>query len=175
MPGFLSDYSKITTVYLDPDQKWWAKVRRFLTRGDFKAAQDILITATMRYSGGDDDATDAKAETSGPVNTGGYQNELVARALVEWNLTDENDNPIPLGGLNAQRMPDPTRYAAVDVIPQEAFDLILGAIEGATVKKKVPAATANDKFRGSGTEGAATEGTGSGGAGEVSGGAEVLV
>ena len=174
MPGFLSDYTKITTVYLDADQKWWAKVRRYLTRGDFKSAQDILITATMRYSGGEDDSTDAKAETSGPVNTGGYQNELVARALVEWNLTDENDNPIPIGSLNAQRQPDPTRYAAVDVIPQEAFDLLLASIEGATVKKKVTA-TANDKFRGPGAQGADAEGTGSGGVGEVPTGAEVLV
>ena len=175
MPGFLSDYSKIVTVYLDADQKWWAKVRRNLTRGDFKSAQDILITATMRYSGGDDDTSDAKAETSGPVNTGGYQNELVARALVEWNLTDENDNPIPIGSLDAQRRPDPTRYAAIDAIPQEAFDLLLAAIEGATNKKKVPAATANDKFRSTGAEGAATEGTGAGGVGAVPGGAEVLV
>ncbi len=173
MPGFLSDYTRITTVWLDPDQKWWVKVRRYLTRGDFKAAQDILITATMRYSGGEDDSTDAKAETSGPVNTGGYQNELVARAIIDWNLTDENDNLILLGSLNAQRMPDPTRYAAVDVIPQDAFDQILQAIEGAT-KKKV-AATANDKFRGPGPTSPDAEGTGPGGTSPVSGGAEVLV
>ena len=129
MPGFLSEYDEITTVYFDPAHKWWAKVKRFLRRGDYKAAQAILVSPIMRMSGAD-------SETKGEIDTGGYQNELVARAIVDWNLTDENDTPIPLGAVDRLKGPDAVRYAAVNILPQPQFEVILQSIEGQGVVKK---------------------------------------
>ncbi len=128
MPGFLSEYSTITKVELGGG--WWVRVRKFLSRGDFKAAQAKLITPTMKYT------EQEQAETTGSVDTGGYQNELVARAIVEWNLTDENDQPIPIGTVHPDNGPDLTRYRAVNVLPGEVFDKLLLAIEGAAPKTK---------------------------------------
>jgi hypothetical protein len=150
--GFLSNFREVVTVNFEtPDgAAYWAAVRRYLPRGDTRAAQDKLFTATMKFVGGEEQSEDAKAETSGPVDTGAYQDELVARALVEWNLTDDEGAPIPLGkvvpGTGPGTGPDATRYAAVAVLPEEPFQKILGAIEGATRKKKGEAAKAEAAF-----------------------------
>ena len=137
MSGFLSNFREVVTVNFEtPDGvSYWAAVKRFLSRGDTRAAQDKLFTATMKFVGGEDQSEDAKAETSGPVDTGAYQDELVARALVEWNLTDDEGAPIPLGkvvsGNGPGSGPDATRYWAVAMLPEDPFQKILGAIEGA--------------------------------------------
>lgn len=140
MPGFLSNYQEIRTIYFDDAKEYWAKVRRFPQRADFKAAQAKLISPTMRYVGGEEDqdgkATEVKAETSGAVDTGAYQDELVARALVDWNLTDEEGVLIPLGTVDRDKGPDPTRYRAVGMLPETPFEQILNSIEGAGKKKK---------------------------------------
>jgi hypothetical protein len=127
VPGFLSDYQDVTTVYFDDDNKWWAKVRKHLRRGDFKAAQVALISPEMRFV--DDDKGESKQDTRGRVDTGSYQNELVARALVEWNLTDEEGVLLPLA-------PDEMKRVSVDLLPEPVFEKILNAIEGAAKKKK---------------------------------------
>ena len=152
MSGFLTNFRQVTTVTFEtPDGiSYWATVKRFLLRGDTRAAQDKLFTATMKFVGGEEQSEDAKAETSGPVDTGAYQDELVARALVEWNLTDDEGAPIPLGkvvpGTGPGTGPDATRYAAVALLPDEPFAKILGAIEGATRKKKGETAKAEEAF-----------------------------
>ncbi len=126
MPGFLAEYDEVVTVTFGT--RYWAKVRRYLLRRDYKAAQAILVSPTMRL-------VNDESETAGDVDTGGYQNELVARALVDWNLTDANDQLIPLGTVDPQKGPDATRYAAVDSLPQAPFEKILQAIEGQQGKK----------------------------------------
>lgn len=139
MPGFLSEYDEITTVRFGP--VYWAKVRRYLRRADYKAAQAILVSPEMRL-------VEDESETKGKVDTGGYQDELVARALVEWNLTDETGALIPLGTVDPVTGPDATRYAAVGKLPEAPFDQILRAIHGQEGKKKTQEgeAPAQDPF-----------------------------
>lgn len=154
MPGFLSQYQDVTTVYFDDDNQWWAKVRKFPHRRDFKAAQAALISPEVRYLG---EGENAQADTRGKIDTGAYQDELVARSLVEWNLTDTEGNPIPLGAINqATGIPDPTRYAAVGALPEPVFEAVLNAIEGAVRRRPADKEKAeDDAFRGDGRPGPA--------------------
>ncbi len=162
MPGFLSQYDEVVTVYFDEAKEWWAKVRRYPSRADFKAAQAALISPEVRYTGEGDNAT---ADTRGKVDTGAYQDELVARALIDWNLTDINDAPIPLGTSHPVKGPDETRRAAVSVLPEEPFEKILNSIEGAARRRpkegekqtaELEAFRGNGRSRAKGSEVAAT-------------------
>jgi len=127
VPGFLSEYDEVTRVTFG--DRWHVDVRRFLARADFKAASAILISPTMSSDG--DVAT-----TTGQMDSGGYQDELVVRAIVGWNLTDRADQPLPLGvGSGEAGFPDATRRASVAVLPQKVFDYILLKIDGVSVAK----------------------------------------
>jgi len=134
--GFLSKYTQITHVVFD--KEFWADVRRYPSRGDARAAQDVLLRPTMSIGG------DSSGTTTAPVDTGGFQNELVARALVKWNLTDDAGALIPLGEVDHQMGPDQVRYDAVDILPEEIFQRLLTAVSGAAVtaspKEKTAAA-----------------------------------
>lgn len=153
MPGFLTRYNEQVTVRFDDD--YWVRARRHLKRGDYKAAQAVLVSPVMRYNIGAERDSDVNAETRGEVDSSGYQNELVARALEEWNLTDDDGQVIPLGRNDPVTGPDPIRRSAVDALPQEVFEKIFEAIGG--VKKK-PAeqngADPQDPFRQSSPVGA---------------------
>ena len=150
MPGFLSNYTQITTITFEGD--YWVKVRRFLRRGDFKAAQLALVQPEMRSvdQEGDNKDDEQKMQTTGKIDTGAYQDELVCRALIDWNLTDEDNAPIPLGIVDPVKGPDATRLAAVALLPEEVFEKLLTSIEGAGKKKK-PDET--DPFRTTGEAG----------------------
>ena len=55
----------------------------------------------------------------------------MARALLDWNLTDADNQPIPLGTVRPGTGPDATRYAAVRLLPEiDVFDKVLAGIEG---------------------------------------------
>lgn len=153
MPGFLSQYEAVVTVNLDegaaadaPNPTWWATIRRYLGRGDFKAAQAALIMPEMRVATGNDEG-----ETRGKVDTGAYQNELVIRALVDWNLTDGEGVALPLS-------PPEARRASVDLLPEGAFEKMLAAIDGAARKKAEEAKKESEQFREGGARGAAPSG-----------------
>lgn len=142
--GFLSQFSETTRVYFDDDKKWWADVKRHLPRKDFKAAQSVLIAPEMHYVGD-------VADTKGKVDTGGYQNELVVRALVAWNLTDESGTDLPLA-------PEGDKRNSVDMLPEDAFQKILAVIEGANRKKPEEQKAEADAFREVGSGGALASG-----------------
>jgi hypothetical protein len=135
VPGFLSEYDETTTLKFGKDEEWWIKVRRFLTRAEFKKAQAALVQPIMRSVG-------EETETTGDVDTVGYQNELVIAAITEWNLSDRDGNVLPLE-------PDTAKRASVDLLPQEVFEIVSKAIEGVVKKEdKKDEAKKDDPFRG---------------------------
>ena len=138
MAGFLSKYTQITHVVFD--KEFWADVRRYPSRGDARAAQDVLLRPTMSIGG------DSSGTTTAPVDTGGFQNELVARALVKWNLTDDAGLLIPLGEVDHNLGPDQVRYDAVDILPEEIFQRLLIAVSGAATTPKEAKAAVDETF-----------------------------
>lgn len=120
MPGFLSEYNDVVRLTFGANEQWWVEVRQHLRRKDFRAAQDILVRPVMRTIG-------QTTETRGVVDTVGYQNELVFRALVAWNLTDEAGVALPLA-------PDEARRASIEALPEEVFDRIVGTVQLPTAR-----------------------------------------
>lgn len=123
MPGFLSEYDETTTLKFGADEQWWVKVRKYLPRGAFKAAQAVLVSPVMRYVGEND------AETKGDVDTVGYQNELVYAAIEDWNLTDRDGVVLPLA-------PEAAKRESIDLLPEDVFEKIVGVIEAATPRRR---------------------------------------
>lgn len=117
MPGFLSGYNSTTRLFIDPDKKWWIDVKDHLSRREQATASAALIQSTVRYVGIDD------AETTGSINTTAYQMELVVASVVDWNLTDEEDQPLPLS-------PDEDKRESINRLPSEVFTTIIGHVQG---------------------------------------------
>lgn len=120
MPGFLSEYNQITRLVIDPEGKWWVDVKENITRRESALAQSALVRPVVRYSGDD-------SETKGEVDTVAYQMELVVAAVVDWNLTDENDFPLPL-------TPAADKRESINRLPDKVFNIIAGHVQG--VKKE---------------------------------------
>ncbi len=119
MPGFLSNYNTVTRLEIDPEGKWWVDVRESMTRKDAALAQSALVKPIVKYEGGD-------SQTQGNIDTVGYQTELVVAAVVNWNLTDEDDVLLPLDPPEAKR-------ESINRLPDKVFMLIAGHTQG--VKK----------------------------------------
>jgi hypothetical protein len=116
--GFLSKYSGVTRIEIDPDGEWWVDVKDNLDRHSAAQAQAVLVRPVVRYNGTD-------SETRGDVDTGGYQTELVFAHIVNWNLTDEDGLPLPLE-------PEEERRKSIERLPEKVFMLISRHIQGDT-------------------------------------------
>ncbi len=155
--GFLARYNEQVT--LDLGDGYWLKFRRHLSREDFAAANDKLFSPIVRIVAAEDGSTDdAHSETSGALNTSAQQDEYVARALLDWNLTDENNQPIPLGTVRPGTGPDAARYAAVRLLPEvDVFDKVLAGIEGVRRQRSEARKEQADADRFPGTAGAGAQ------------------
>ncbi len=89
MGGFLSLYGGTERVEVarDGEKVYWVEIRKSLSQMAFSQVQRALVKPTLI-----DDTV------SGETHTGAYQIEWVAQSVTDWNLTDENDQPLPLGG-----------------------------------------------------------------------------
>jgi hypothetical protein len=116
VPGFLSEYNKVTRLQIDPEGKWWVDVKENITRRESAVAQTALVRPVVRYAGAD-------SETKGDVDTVAYQMELVVAAVVDWNLTDEGDVVLPLTPPDAKR-------ESINRLPDKVFNIIAGHVQG---------------------------------------------
>ena len=70
---------------------------------DFTAAQNALLTSRQLVSGGG-----TADKISAKIDTAGYQQVLLFRAIDSWNLTDKEDAALPLSIESVTRLPQPT-------------------------------------------------------------------
>lgn len=83
--GFLESRLGATTrIELGGD--YWVEVRP-LNKGDISACQARLQQLSFKM---DFDSSDQRRVASGALNVDAYQEEVVCRSLVGWNLDDEN-------------------------------------------------------------------------------------
>lgn len=94
--GFLSPYAATEDVDLGDGFKATLKV--YLSTDDATAAQKAMIKVLTKVVG-----TDSEPEVTTEFDQGAYLKEVAARALVSWNLTDENDLPLPVSSLEDKR------------------------------------------------------------------------
>jgi hypothetical protein len=98
MPGgFLSLYRGTEKVFIDGGEDWWVEVRQVLLKREMAQAQALLT----RQGG---QVTDI----------GPYQTELVALSITGWNLTDDEDRPLPHAPLEVLR-------EVLEELPQPVF------------------------------------------------------
>jgi hypothetical protein len=94
MPGFLSIYAGTERIYVTDTDEWWVDVKQVLLHNEMAIAQ--------------------RQYTEGERDLAGYQREMVVHAITGWNLTDENEQPLPLHPLDVRRQ-------VVAQLPQPVF------------------------------------------------------
>ena len=102
MSGFLSLFNEPERVVVADG--FWIDVKKALTAEDYEAAQRALFGKMSMSNEG----------LSAEPDTIAYQHELVFRAIVEWNLTDENGELLPL-------TPPDAKHASIRRLPQSVF------------------------------------------------------
>ncbi len=115
--GFLSQYVGSEYIELGVDDesgtKWYVEVKRSLTKSDMGAAERKLLQIKA-------------SKTSDDVDTGvdvvEYQLEMVAAAIVSWNLTDENNALLPFQTRDEL-------LASLRILPASVFTTILNRVD----------------------------------------------
>lgn len=160
--GFLSLYAGTQIVDAETGElvpsrdaaAWWVELKRCLPKVDFDAAQEALMgkIGFEGVAGREDTAMRATADTVA------YQSELVARAVVAWNLTDERDELLGVGvipdGAPEQARAEivKTTKASLELLPQPVFAALLKIVMEANQPK---GALERAGFRNSGVGGPA--------------------
>ena len=94
---------------LPSNPEYWVLMKRRAAWGDSSAAQSALVHASLSEvakaqqqsqanGSGIDPELQAKmvGDVISEVETDAYMQMLVCRLIVEWNLTDEEDRPLPI-------------------------------------------------------------------------------
>lgn len=110
MPGFLSLFN--TPERIQVAEGYWIDVKKSLSAEEFEHAQSALL-GTVSFGN--------KGEFQSEPDTAGYQRQLVCRAIIDWNLTDEEGQPLPLA-------PDDAKMASILRLPQEVFGEIFDLV-----------------------------------------------
>jgi hypothetical protein len=103
MAGFLSLFN--TPERVEVANGYWVELKTSLTTEDYEAAQRVLLGKMSLVAGG---------ELRSEPDTIAYQQEIVARAIVNWNLTDEHGHDLPLA-------PEEAKLASIRRLPQSVF------------------------------------------------------
>jgi len=117
MSGFLSLFNEPERIIVADG--YWIDVKSSLNAADYEAAQRALL-GKMSMQGGN---------LSAEPDTVAYQHELVFRAIVDWNLTDEDGQLLPL-------TPATEKHTSIRRLPQSAFVAIYEKINDAATPRK---------------------------------------
>ena len=95
--GFLSHYSDVERIDVTPpgsaEGPFYVSIKKYLTGDEFEAAKRALSTVKVADSG-----------ITPEPDIAAYQRELIVASVLDWNLTDENDQVLPLAPLADKRI-----------------------------------------------------------------------
>ena len=119
--GFLSAYVGSEYIEFGVDEqsgtKWYVEVKRSLTKSDMGAAEKKLLQIRATQGTGS-----ASASVDAGIDVVEYQLEMVAAAIVSWNLTDENDVLLPFQTKDEL-------LASLRILPSSVFTAILDRVD----------------------------------------------
>lgn len=162
--GFLSQYSGTVRINItepeDPGGHWWVDVKKTLSGAELDIAEGKKLQVTQNMgdpnSGRaarerarkqllgmpvEDDTPDDSAVNMN-IDLAAYRLELLTLAIVEWNLTDERDQRLPLVPFDAKRR-------SIKRLPPEVYELLVARVEqSAATSKVMPAQDEIARFRG---------------------------
>jgi hypothetical protein len=108
---------------LPSDQAYWVRMKGRAAYGDSSAAQAAMIHTSLTGIAAANSQNGNKqldeAETSAQVlsesETDAYMQKLVARLVVEWNLTDAQDRPLPISAASVALLnPEDGEFLALE-------------------------------------------------------------
>lgn len=79
-------------INLPSDNQYWVRLKRVATFGDQLAAQSAMLKM------------DSSAGTVSQMEWRAYLEALSVSMIVEWNLTDEDERPLPINAENLGRL-----------------------------------------------------------------------
>lgn len=129
--GFLSAYDDVETI--DLGGGWWVKIKQFPT-DDEQATIEKRLMSTRMDMAGDKPRMDAQ------IDTAAYAREQLVVYVVDWNLTDSSDLPLPLH-------PESAKRAAIGQLPRVVTAKIRARIN--ELEKRDPAEAAGFPVAGS--------------------------
>lgn len=99
--GYLNLFDQVTRISAGTDAEsgieYWVDVKQYLSNADEDACKKLLF-GTERVL-----AQDKEGHYTAEPDTVGYQNEVVVRSIVNWNLTDRDNKTLPCGTLEERR------------------------------------------------------------------------
>ncbi len=115
----MASYADSGTVEVKLRGDWWVRVRHRLTQGQYNIAQAYLTNTelvTVPKPGTDEFTIRLVAKP----DVLGHEIALVAVSIIDWNLTDEAGNVLPLD--------DAHRFDSVRKMDREDFATVLDAV-----------------------------------------------
>jgi hypothetical protein len=80
---------------LPSDSAYWVRIKKRASWGDSSAAQSAMVKLAPAPSPVNGNGS-AAMEMLNEVELSAYLHTLVARLVVDWNLTDEQERPLPI-------------------------------------------------------------------------------
>ena len=139
--SFLSHFSGTIKVDLSDlvpgDVEYWVTIKKTLTADETDRAEDARLSATnvskaagkaargaaaRRRVGRSTPEDEETVKTLLNFNTGAYKRALVQAAIVDWNITGENERLLPLHPASAKAM-------SIALLPTIVRDRIFEAVE----------------------------------------------
>ncbi len=115
MPGYLGLFEKRERleVAVDPEsgEHYWVDINPALSQGDVEACERFLFASHQITAVGGEEVQKMEPDVTR------YQAEVVARCIVEWNLTDREGRLLPYATVEDRR-------ESVKKLPQALFNLI---------------------------------------------------
>lgn len=90
--------SAVDTLSLPTDPAFTVVMKRRASFGDVEAARNAMVTLDTQLDSKQEAKVDAKVEYAN------YLRELLPRLIVSWNLTDEEDQPLPVNAKSMERL-----------------------------------------------------------------------
>lgn len=112
--GFLSPYK--ATEKVDLEDGYFANVKVYLSTADHAAAEKVMMKIGLSAD------SKGKTEQHTDFDHGAYKIELAALALVNWNLTDDDDIALPAETLDQKR-------ASVAQLPRWVVDKLFAVVK----------------------------------------------
>jgi hypothetical protein len=167
LPGFLSLFDETERIVLSPpgaDKEFWVAIKHYLTGEEEDEITDVSFGAQgMQLSA---IAGMDEQQIKGRMDLVAQSRVLLRNSIINWNLTDRDDNPLPLA-------PRAAKEASIASLPGGVRDIITKRI--AEIRKdhrRTPAERA--AFRGAASGGDLDGDGGADGAGGVPDGVRVL-